>query len=76
MPVLARSKMVPTGHGLPPGMSTHAYPVSVHLFNFMGLVHKEIRLLPSRMPTPSRRSQTRCWHGLLSRDTGRFMGET
>lgn len=28
---------------------------------------------PGRHPSPSF-SQTRCWHGLLSRDTGRFMG--
>lgn len=50
MPVLARSKMVLSGQGLPLGTPTHAYPVSTHLFNFMGRVHKEIRLLPSRMP--------------------------
>lgn len=50
MPALASSKMVLSGHGLPLDTLTHAYPVSIHLFNFMGRVHKEIRLLPSRMP--------------------------
>lgn len=75
MPVLARSKMVPTGHGLPPGMPTHAYPVSVHLFNFMGRVHKEIRHLPAATsqscPSPavsawgrSQAGQDRCAKGL------------
>lgn len=38
------------GHGLPLGTLTYAWSVSIHLVNFMGRVHKEIRLLPSRMP--------------------------
>lgn len=50
MPVLARPTMVLSRHGLPLGTPTQTQSASMHLVNFMGPVHKEARLLPSRMP--------------------------
>lgn len=50
MLVLARPKRLLSRHGPPLGTLTQALSVSMHLANFMGCVHKETLLLPSRMP--------------------------